>query len=121
MVPGEIGILPEYRRGYRNPSGVNGPHGPKVEKRRGGQGLAARPLPSSPNWTRRGAAPPFPSLSLSLSLSLFPPPVNPIPTRFGGNPTPGGSRTPWRAPSRPAAPSPLSHYIRGQGGTPRTH
>src|SRR4051812_17779846 len=114
MVPGEIGILPEYRRGYRNPPGVNGPHGPKVEKRRGGQGLAARPLPSSPNWTRRGGGAP---LSLSLSLSPF---RNPIPTRFwGGNPTPGGSRTPWRAPSRPAAPSPLNLYIRGQGGTSR--
>src|SRR3954471_13750277 len=79
MVPGEIGILPEYRRGYRNPPGVNGPHGPNVEKRRGGQGLAARPSPSSPNRTRRGGGAP-----LSLSLSLFPPFRNPIPTRFWG-------------------------------------
>src|SRR3954464_8006689 len=106
MVPGEIGILSEYRGGYQNPPGVNGPHGPKVEKRRGGQGLAACPLPSSPNWTRRGGGAP---LSLSLSLS-FPLPVNPIPTRFGGIPTLGGSRTPWRATSRPATPSPLSLY-----------
>src|SRR3954464_9893085 len=98
MVPGEIGILPEYRRGYRNPPGVNGPHGPKVEKRRGGQGLAARPLPSSPNWTRRGGRrPPFPlSISSSPSGILFQ-----LGFGGGGNPTPGGSRTPWRAPSRP--------------------
>src|SRR3954469_15983824 len=88
--------------------------GPKW--RRGG---VARGWPHAPSPLVRigqggGAAPPFP-----LSPSLFPPPVNPIPTRFGGNPTPGGSWTPWHAPSRPAAPSPLSLYIRGQGGTSR--
>ena len=69
------------------PRGLNGPHGPKVGKRRGGQGRPRTPSPSSPNWTRRGAAPPF-----LLLLSSFPPSLNP--TRKGGIPTPTGSRTP---------------------------
>ena len=75
MVPGVIGYIPEYRGVTGTPSGVIGPHGPKWWKRRGGQGAAA---PPSPNWTRRGAAPPlsFPPLSPSLS--------SPTPTWKGG-------------------------------------
>ena len=61
MVPGVIGYIPEYQGVTGTPRGVNGPHGPKVEQRRGGQGRPRAPSPSSPNWTRRGAAPPFPS------------------------------------------------------------
>src|SRR3954463_11419353 len=96
------------------PRGLMGHMGPKW--RRGG---AARGWPRAPSPLVRigqggGRRPPFP-----LSLSLFPPPVHPIPTWFGGNPTPGGRRAPRPAPSRQAAPSPLSLYIRGQGGTSR--
>src|SRR3954464_10594169 len=84
---------------YRSTGGVTGtPRGLMghmgTKWRRGGaaKGWPRAPSPSSPNRTRRGGGAP---LSLSLSLS---PPVNPIPTRIGGrNPTPGGSRTPWRA------------------------
>ena len=45
--------------GYRNPPGsilgLMGPSGRRGEAAK----AAARPSPSSPNWTRRGAAPPF--------------------------------------------------------------
>ena len=70
-----------------------------------------RPLsPSSPNWTRRGAAPPFPS---SLSFPSFPPPT---PTRKRRSPTSGGSRTPSLARPPPGQPPPpLLLYMRGQG------
>ena len=68
MVPGEIGILPEYRGVTGTPRGVNGPHGPKVEKRKGSQGRPRAPSPPSPNWTRReGRRPPL--------LSPFLPPL----------------------------------------------
>ena len=54
MVSGVMGYIPEYRGVTGTPQGVNGPHGPEVEKRRGGQGRPCAPSPSSPNWTRRG-------------------------------------------------------------------
>ena len=65
MVPGEIGILPEYREVTGTPWGLNGPTWALVEKRRGGQGRPRAPSPSSPNWTRRGGGAPlsFPSSS----------------------------------------------------------
>ena len=67
MVPGVIGYIPEYRGVTGTPPGVNGPLGPKVEKRRGGQGRPRAPSPPSPNWTRReGRRPPFPFSPLSL-------------------------------------------------------
>ena len=82
MVPGVIGYIPEYRGVIGTPRGVNGPHGPKVEKRRGGQGRP-RPPPRVPSWTRIGGGGatspiPFPLLSFGLS-PLFPyGPIRPI-------------------------------------------
>src|SRR3954471_12137558 len=62
-------ILPECRRGYRNPPGevwaLLGHEG----RERAAPGGGAPPM-RSPNWTRRGGAAP---LSLSLSLSFLPP------------------------------------------------
>ena len=56
-VPGEIGILPEYREGYRNPPGaiwaIMGLHGPLRREEGGGQVDAHAPKPK-PNWTRVG-------------------------------------------------------------------
>ena len=64
MVLEVIEYIPEYRGVTRTPRGVNGPHGPKVEQRRGGQGRPRAPYPSSLNRTRRGGGAPFPSSSL---------------------------------------------------------
>ena len=109
-VPGKIGILPEYRRGYRNPPGANGPCWAIRERERGRPRAGSAPPSPCPNWTRRrGAAPPFPSLSLP----AFPPPSR---SRKGRNPTPTRRRIPppRRAnKGRPA--SPLLLYIQGQG------
>ena len=45
MVPGEIGILPEYREVIGTPRGVNGPTWAKREKRKEpGGGRAPLPL-----------------------------------------------------------------------------
>ena len=52
----------ECQRVTITPRGFNGPRWALVEKRWGGQGRPRAPSPASPNWTRRGAAPPFPSL-----------------------------------------------------------
>ena len=68
MVPGVIGYIPEYQGVHGTPRRLLGLMGPS-----GGRGEAAkgqpRAPPPSPNWTRRGAAPPlsFPPLSPSLS------------------------------------------------------
>ena len=69
MVPGVIGYIPEYQGVTGTPQRVNGPHGPKVEKRRGGQGRLRAPSPSSTNRTRRGGDAP---LSFLPSLPSFP-------------------------------------------------
>ena len=91
----------------RSLMGHSGPCG--EEERRPGQGRA--PLPPSLNRTRRGGgAPPFLPL-----LHLFPP--SPIPTRKGGSPTPGGSRTPPGAPLLAGRTSPLTPLYTGAGGT----
>ena len=45
MVPGEIGILPEYREVIGTPRGVNGPTWAMREKRRAGQGRPRAPSP----------------------------------------------------------------------------
>ena len=83
----KIDILDDYVRApersrkvsdiYRSTGGLPeppgeyiGPNGPWWEMRRGGQGSRA-PSPSSPNWTRRGAVPPFPSPSLLLPSLLL--------------------------------------------------
>src|SRR4051812_27359848 len=81
-----------------------------VERERGGQGWAAHPLPSGPNWTRKGgAASPFPSPSPP----SFPPPSR---SRKEGNPTPTRRRIPPPGvPTRASRPPPLLLYIRGQG------
>ena len=68
IIPGEIGILPEYREVTGTPREVYGPSWALVEERRGGQGWAARPSPLVRIGQGEGAAPPF-----LLSL-LFPPP-----------------------------------------------
>src|SRR3954471_12148984 len=104
MVPGVIGYRMEYR-------GVNGPHGPKVEERRGGQGRPRAPSPSSPNWTRRGGRrPPF---SCSPSTS-------PIPTRKReGVLLPVGVGLLLARLLLAGRPLPLDPLYTGQGGTSR--
>ena len=58
--------------GYRNPPGeIMGLMGLGGERERAGLGQAARPSPSGLNWTRRGAAPPFPFPSLLLPFLLL--------------------------------------------------
>ena len=65
------------------PGGVNGPHGPKVEK--SSQGRPHAPSPPSPNWTRREGRRPLFLLSFPLSY---------LDKEREGSPTPGRSRTP---------------------------
>src|SRR3954468_2512346 len=82
-------ILPECRRGYRNPPGevwaLLGHEG----RERAAPGGGAPPM-RSPHWTRRGGGGP---LSLSLSLSFLPP--FPLLVGLGkGSPTPTRRRTP---------------------------
>ena len=89
MVSGEFGHLPEYREVTGTPREVYGPYWAIVgERGEGSLGGGAPPKPN-PNWV--GGRPPFPSPSLPL-------PSSPNPTREGGDPTPGGSRTPLGAP-----------------------
>ena len=112
IVPGEIGILPEYRGVTGTPPGVIGPTWALREKRKGGKRWPRAPPLPSPNRTREGGRrPPFLSLFL-----LFP--TSPSPTRKEGSPTPGGSRTPpWRALlGRP--PPALGSFIYGGRGAP---
>ena len=96
--------------GYRDPPGsILGLMG--LSGRRGGAArAAARPSPSSPNWTRRGAAAPFFLLLLSPFLPFS------YSNKERRSPTPGGSSTsPLARPPWPAASPPLLLYIRGQG------
>src|SRR4051812_9983967 len=79
---------------------------------RGRPGQAARPLPPSPNRTRKGGAPPFP---------LLPPPFLLQQGKRGGSPTPGGSRTPPGAPHGGRPHPPLPPLYTGAGGHPRTN
>ena len=110
-VSGEIVILPEYRRGYRNPLEAIGPYGPKWRKRRGGQGAAARPSPQVRIGQGWGGAPlSFPPLSPSLS--------SPNPTRKReGVLLPVGVGLLLARPSWPAASHPSSFIY---GGTLET-
>ena len=108
MVPGVIGYIPEYRGVTGTPRGVNGPHGPKVEKRRGGQGRPRAPPPLVQIGQGGGGVGPlsFPPLSPSLS--------SPTPTWKGGVLLPVGvGLLMGRAKGgRPPPPPPLL-YIRG--------
>ena len=62
MVPGEIGILSEYREVTETPGGVIGPTWASREKRAGGRRGPRAPTIPSPNRTREGGRrPPFPS------------------------------------------------------------
>ena len=100
--------------GYRNPPGVIGPTWALSEKRRADQGRPRAPSPLVQIGQGEEAGTP-PSFSLSFS-----PLPNPIPTRKGGNPTPGGSRTPPGAPSLAGRTPPLDPLYTGAGGTPKT-
>src|SRR3954466_3498122 len=111
-------IIPECLKGLPETPGklwaIMGHEG----REKAAPGSGARPPMRSPNWTRgRGRGPPF---LLPLPLFSFP---SPILVGLGkGSPTPTGRRTPpplARLLGRPA--SPLLLYIRGQGGTPKTH
>src|SRR3954468_21942121 len=85
-----------------------------VERERGGQGWAARPLPSGPNWTRRGGRrPPF-LLPLPLPFPLL---VGVV--KRGVLLLLGGGVLLLGAPTRAGRPPPLLLYIRGQGATSR--
>ena len=86
MVPGEVGILPEYREVTGTPQGVNGPTWAKREKRKEqGGGRAPLPLLVRIGQGKGGGAPPFlllfllfPSLSPTLTWKrgvLLPPGV----------------------------------------------
>src|SRR3954470_9150611 len=86
-----------------------------VERERGGQGWAARPLPSGPNWTRRGGRrPPF----------LLPLPL-PFPLLVGVGKRGillllGGGFLLLARLTRAGRPPPCS-FIYGGRGHPRTH
>ena len=100
--------------GYRNPPGSNGPRWALVERERGRPGQEARPLPLSPNRTRKGGGAP---LAFPLSHSFLPPPS--WIRKGGGKPTwsrfpPPRARLPL---GRPPPPSVL--YIRGRGAPHR--
>src|SRR3954468_4934494 len=106
-------ILPECRRGYRNPPGEVWALLGREGRERAAPGGGARPPMGSPNWIRRGGAAP---LSLSLSLSFLPP--SSFLVGLGkGSPTPTRRRTPpsLGAPlGRPALP-PCSFIYGGRG------
>ena len=112
MVPEKFGYFPEYQEVIGNPReklwalwGIRGKHTSP-------QGAAAPPLGRRPNWNRFGGRrPPF-----LLSYSSFP--SSPTPTREGGNPTPGGSRTPLGRAIERAGPPLLHSLIYGGGGHP---
>ena len=95
--------------------GLNGPYG------KGEKGLKGWPHPSpwaGPNWTREGGRP-LPSFSFSLpfpSLLLLLLGRAPSSTRKGGNPTPGGSRTPLGHAIERAGPPLLHSFIYGGRG-----
>ena len=72
IVPGEIGVLPEYREVTGTPRGVNGPTWAKREKRKEqGGGRAPLPLLVRIGQGKGGSAPSFLPLFL-----LFPPPFS---------------------------------------------
>ena len=111
-VPGEIGILPEYREVTGTPRELNGPIWALVEIE-GSKGSVGH-APQGPNriGLGQGGRPP-----LSFSSSLFPSP-SPTPTRKGWSPTPSGSRTPpLGAPLPGRPPPPLAPLYTGAGGT----
>ena len=92
MVPSDSGILPEYRGVTRTPRGNYWAYMGLGERERGCLGQAAPPQGLVRIGLGGGAAPP-PSFS-----SLFPF-LDSYSYYFeGGNPTPGGSRTPQGAP-----------------------
>ena len=110
----EVSDIYRSTGGYRNPSGTNGPCWALVERERGWPGQEARPLPLSPNRTRKGGA--APPLAFPLSHSFLPPPSW---TRKGrGKPT-------WSRFPPPRARHPLGRplllppFIYGGGGTSR--
>ena len=106
MVLGEFGHIPEYHEVTGTPQEVYGPYWAIVGERRREQRRGRPPKPN-PNW--EGGRPPFPS-------SFLPLPSTPSPTREGGDPTPGGSRTPHGACHRRVGPPPPPLlYIRGRG------
>ena len=111
MVPGEIGILPEYREVTGTPRGVNGPTWAKREKRKEpGGGRAPLPLLVRIGQGKGGGAPlSFPSSS-SFPLLLL---------QLGkkGVLLPVGVGLPLGAPSLAGRPLPLAPLYMGAGGT----
>ena len=111
-VPGEIGILPEFREVTGTPRELYGPKWALVEKRRGSPRWVARPSPPLVRIGQgEGAGPP---------LSLFPPQRNLLQLGLGeGILLPEGVGLPWRALLGRPAPLPLAPLYTEAGGTPR--
>ena len=107
-VSGGIGHIPEYRGVTGTPRGVYGPYWALVGERRRRPRRGAPPKPN-PNW--EGGRPPFPS-------SLSPPSFLSYSYLEGGNPTPGGSRTPLGRAIERAGPPLLHSFIYGGRGHP---
>ena len=104
MVPGEFGHIPEYQEVTGTPREVYGPYWAIVGER------IREPRRGPPSPIRIGCPP--------LSFPFSPLPSSPNPTREGGNPTPGGSRTPLgRAIEGPTLPL-LQSFVYGGGVTP---
>ena len=108
-VPGEIGILPEYREVTGTPREPYGPRWALVERRKGQPKVAAR-LP--PPLVQLGLGEVAGHLSLSLSpLGIL------FGIGLGGVLLPVGVGLLLRPPPGRPPPPPWILYIRGQGGT----
>jgi len=110
ITPGEIGNFTGVPGGYRNPPGGQWAlMGLSGKERKGPKCWPHLPPFPSPIRIRRRGRPPLSPFPLGQTL---------VGLGFGGrNPTPSGSRTPWRAPWA-GQPLPFPPLYTGAGGTP---